>query len=143
MPQKYKRTQVGFTMLAVMFGVILLIDLIMIITGLNIVATLVVFVLFVVAFLFSTLTIELNNGLLTASFGPGLIRKTVRLDEVQSCQPVTNPWYYGLGIHLTPNGWLYNVSGTQAIELTLHNGRKIRFGTAQPDKLCEAIQTWL
>jgi hypothetical protein len=143
MPQKYRRIQVGFSILAALFGAIVLIDLIMLFTGLNAIAMLVVFLLFVVGFLFCTLTIEVSNGQLRASFGPGLIRKTVRMDEVQSCQPVTNPWYYGWGIRITPHGWLYNVSGFQAVELTLHSGRKIRIGTDQPEKLCEAIRTWL
>jgi len=52
---------------------------------------------------------------------------------------VTNPWWYGWGIHLTPSGWLYNVGGARAVQLDLHNGRSLRVGTDEPERLCEAI----
>lgn len=50
-----------------------------------------------------------------------------------------NKWWYGWGIRLTPHGWLYNVSGLDAVELHLTGGRKVRLGTAEPAQLSRAI----
>jgi hypothetical protein len=89
--------------------------------------------------LFWSLTVELRPSTLRLKFGPGLIRKTIPLTKIQGCRTVRNPWYYGWGIHLTPRGWLYNVSGFEAVELDLTGGRHFRIGTDEPDKLCQAI----
>ena len=44
-------------------------------------------------------------------------------------------------MHRTPHGWLYNVSGTQAVEVTLRSGAKLRVGSEEPAQLCRMIQT--
>ena len=90
--------------------------------------------------LFSTLRIAIENGMLRARFGPGLIRKTVRLAEIASVRPIPVRLWYGWGIHLTPHGWLYNVSGWKAIEITLRNGHRFCLGTDEPEDLLKAIQ---
>jgi hypothetical protein len=77
---------------------------------------------------------------LCASFGPGIIRKKVRLAEIVRCDPIRIRWWYGWGIHLTPYGWLYNVSGFNAVAITLRDGRKIAFGTDDPHGLVDAIR---
>jgi hypothetical protein len=90
--------------------------------------------------LFSRLTIAIEEDTLRASFGPGLITKTVRLAEIASARPIPVLWWYGWGIHLTPHGWLYNVSGWQAVEITLRDGRRFSLGTDEPEDLLRAIQ---
>jgi hypothetical protein len=92
------------------------------------------------AALFSTLTIAIEDGLLRASFGPGLIQKKVRLAEIASVRPIPVRWWYGWGIRLTPHGWLYNVSGWEAVEITLRNGRRFCLGTDEPEDLRKAIE---
>lgn len=49
------------------------------------------------------------------------------------------PLYYGWGIHLTPHGWLYNVSGSDAVEIRMKTGKKYRIGTDVPEELERAI----
>ena len=73
------------------------------------------------------------------SFGPGLIRKSWPLEAVVSSKPVRNPWYYGFGIHRTRYGWLYNVSGFNAVEITLRDGTRCRIGTDAPEELNQAL----
>jgi hypothetical protein len=90
--------------------------------------------------LFSTLTIAIDNGMLRARFGPGLIRKTVKLAEIASARSIPVRWWYGWGIHVTPHGWLYNVSGWEAVEITLRNGRRFCLGTDEPEDLLKAIR---
>lgn len=92
-----------------------------------------------VSALFSTLTITIEDGLLRASFGPGLIQKKVKLSEIASIRPIPVRWWYGWGIRLTPHGWLYNVSGWEAVEITLRNGHRFCLGTDEPEDLSRAI----
>ena len=90
--------------------------------------------------LFYKLTIELDDQTLRASFGIGLIKKKVPVDQIAACEPIRTRWRYGWGIHLTPYGWLYNVSGLHAVAITLRNGRKFAFGTDDPGGLVDAIR---
>jgi hypothetical protein len=76
---------------------------------------------------------------LCASFGLGIIRKRVPIAEIVACEPMRIKWWYGWGIHLTPYGWLYNVSGLNAVAITLRNGRKLAFGTDDPQGLADAL----
>ena len=55
-------------------------------------------------------------------------------------EPIRIRWWHGWGIHLTPYGWLYNVSGFDAVAITLRDGRKVAFGTDDPDGLTTAIR---
>ena len=75
-----------------------------------------------------------------ASFGIGIIRKRVRLAEIAGCEPIRIRWWYGWGIHLTPYGWLYNVSGFDAVAITLLDGRKFALGTDDPHGLLAALR---
>lgn len=97
-------------------------------------------VLAVCAFLFHALTVEVSRNKVEAAFGPGLIRKRWRIDDIDEARPVRNPWYYGWGIRLIPHGWMFNVSGLEAVEIHLKNGKKFRIGTDDPHGLTEAIR---
>lgn len=90
--------------------------------------------------LFGSLTVSINEDQLMVSFGPGIIRKQFRAEDICGARIVRNPWYYGWGIRLTPHGWLWNVSGLDAVELDLKNNRKFRIGTDEPRELLAAIQ---
>ncbi len=90
--------------------------------------------------LFYKLTIRIENETSCASFGIGIIRKRVRLAEIVGCEPIRIRWWYTWGIHLTPYGWLYNVSGLNAVAIALRDGRKFALGTDDPQGLVSAIQ---
>ena len=90
--------------------------------------------------LFYALTVEIGATHLTFRFGIGWIRKRVPLAEIVEAQPVDNHWLYGWGIHRTPHGWLYNVSGWEAVEITLTSGQHLRLGTDEPQKLTQVLQ---
>jgi hypothetical protein len=90
--------------------------------------------------IFSTLTVSIDAACLRISFGPVyLIRRKWPLAEIASCAPVKNSWWYGWGIHLTPRGVLYNVSGLGAVEVRTTKGGMFRIGTDEPEQLAEAI----
>jgi hypothetical protein len=97
-------------------------------------------ILLVVAGLFSRLTITIDDDYLRASFGPGLVLRKIKVAEIDSCDPIRIRWWYGWGIHLTPYGWLYNVSGFDAVVVTLRNRRRVSLGTDEPAQLAAAIR---
>jgi hypothetical protein len=96
-------------------------------------------VMVVCLMLFHSLTVAVTDEAVQISFGPGLIRRSFRLSDIVSCAAVRNSWVYGWGIHMMRGGWVYNVSGFDAVELTFKDGRKARIGTDEPHKLSEAI----
>ncbi len=97
-------------------------------------------VLLLCMILFGTLTAEVTEDRVRVWFGPGLIRKSFPIEQIRSAQPVRNRWYYGWGIRLTPHGWMFNISGLDAVELELNSGRRFRIGTDEPQVLVEAIK---
>jgi hypothetical protein len=42
---------------------------------------------------------------------------------------------------LTGNGWLYNVSGWEAVEVRFKNGKRFRLGSDEAKKLVEIIRS--
>jgi len=69
---------------------------------------------------------------------PGIFRKTLSL---ATSRPSSNADEASgrLGIHKTSRGWLYNVSGFDAVLITLHSGKGILLGTDEPERLRSAI----
>lgn len=108
--------------------------------GWNPVSVIVEIILLVTAFLFYSMTVSVTKGELVIRFGPGLIRKRVPLSRIRDARIVRNPWYYGWGIHLTPHGWLYNVSGLAAVEVDYISGGCFRIGTDDPQGLVRALK---
>lgn len=90
--------------------------------------------------LFHSLTVEIDADYLMFYFGIGLIRKRIPLLEIVDAKPVRNTGAHGWGIHFTTDGWVYNVSGWEAVEITLTNGKKLRLGTDQPNQLARKLR---
>lgn len=135
----YRRTQLGTVTVVAVGGSALLAALIGAGTGWQ-PATVAVLVLLVAALgMFCCLTVEIDRRQLRCFFGPGPIRRTIDVHEIVSAQPVRNRWYYGWGIRLTPTGWMFNVSGLDAVELSLASGARFRIGTDRPGEVIEAL----
>lgn len=90
--------------------------------------------------LFHSLTIEVADGELRWRFGPGLIRKRVALDMIVSAEPVRTNVLEGWGIHLGRYGWLYNVSGFDAVAIKMKNGQHFALGTDEPEQLVMCLK---
>jgi len=88
---------------------------------------------------FGALTVEVSEDAIRLRFGIGLVRKRVPLQDVRSWREFRNPWYTGWGIRLGPGGVLWNVSGFDAVQLDLGDGRRFRIGTDEPAELVSAI----
>jgi hypothetical protein len=89
--------------------------------------------------LFHSLTIEISEGKLCWRFGPGWIRKQVPLDMIVSAEPVRTNVLEGWGIHLSRFGWLYNVSGFDAVAVRMKNGKHFALGTDEPTVLAAQL----
>ena len=140
MIKRYEHTQVGYLIIVAMAAVMVLIGVVLANVGINWIAIGVLVVIAVTLVLCCSLTVVIWEDELEVRFGPGLIRKRFKLNEIESCQVVKNHWYYGWGIRLTPHGVLYNVSGFHAVEIKLRTGKKFRIGTDVPQELEEAIR---
>ena len=93
-----------------------------------------------VLLLFHSLTVEVTDKTVHVYFGAGLASFDFALRDIESVAAVRNSWYYGWGIRITPHGWLYNVSGRDAVELRLRSGKRVRIGTDEPHRLVAAIE---
>jgi hypothetical protein len=139
---QYKRTQNGYLIIGGLLGIAIFLAITGIVAGRDglLIRAIIEVILLVCAIVFSKLTIKIDGESLEASFATGLIRKKVPLVEIADCEPVRIRWWYGWGIHLTPNGWLYNVSGLDAVAIKLRSGRKFALGTDDADGLTAAIR---
>jgi hypothetical protein len=81
------------------------------------------------------------NNYLEIKFGIGLLRKKLYFKDIRDCSIEKSPWYYGWGIRKIPGGWLYNVSGSQSVQLNMKDGKIYRIGTDEPKRLAEFIQS--
>lgn len=91
------------------------------------------------AYTFRSLTVVIDDYELRLEFGDGVIKKSFPLSEIANCKAVRTTPLQGWGIHWTGAGWLYNVYGLDAVELSLNNGKKAYIGTDEPDKLAAAV----
>jgi hypothetical protein len=91
--------------------------------------------------LFSHLTVIGYMNYLEIKFGIGLIRKKFNYQDIRDSSIEKNPWYYGWGIRKIPGGWLYNVSGSESVQLNMKNGKMYRIGTDEPKRLAEFIKS--
>jgi uncharacterized membrane protein YdbT with pleckstrin-like domain len=139
MIKRYEHTQAGYFITIAIVAAMVAIGIIMARTGVNWIAATVLVVLTVIVVLFSRLTVVINEEELVVQFGPGVIRKRFKLNEIQSCQAVRIPWYYGWGIRSTPQGMVFRVSGFDAVEIKLRTGKNYLIGTDVPQELEEAI----
>ena len=147
----YKHTQIGYLMLVVLLVVLVFFAWLQITaraeppsydSGTNLAITAIMaFILFILAS-FSTLAVAIDERFLKIRFGWGIFRKRFSLNEITAVKKVKNHWYYGWGIRVWfwPKMWIYNVSGFDAVEIVMRNGKIYRIGTDAPDKLETAIK---
>jgi hypothetical protein len=71
-----------------------------------------------------------------------MIKREYLLSDIERCTPVRNSAIWGVGIRMIPSGWLYNVSGLDAIEISFKNSRrKVRIGTDRPEEIAREVSS--
>lgn len=88
----------------------------------------------------SRLTVTVDGERVTVGFGGGLARRRFDLRTIDTASITRTSWLAGWGMRLTPSGWLYNVSGRDAVQLRLSTGRRFTIGTDEPEALLAAIE---
>jgi len=88
---------------------------------------------------FYAMEIVVKNNTIFMKLGIGVIKKEFKISSIESIKIVKNKMWYGWGIRWIPGGTLYNVSGLDAVELIIKDGRKIRLGTDDPQELYNVI----
>lgn len=150
----YKHTQIGYIMLVVTLAVLVFFTWAQITaraeppsvnSGTNLAVTTIMVLILSILASFTTLTVSIDESYIRIKFGYGIFRKKFHLKEITSAKAVRNHWYYGWGIRLWlwPYMWIYNISGFDAVEVTMKNGRVYRIGTNDPEKLEMAIKNML
>lgn len=143
MAVRYHHRQPGYVILGVLSGILLL-------TTIDVLTTpgppagaviLVAGGIALVGWLFGSLTVEVTDQEVRFHFGPGFWRRAVPLEHIVASRAVRNSPLVGWGIRYTPDGWVYNVSGLGAVEITRMDGRRLFVGSDEPERLCAAIES--
>ncbi len=137
--KQYKHTQIGYLLLTLYSIVVLFVGYLNIMTDFHPFALTGLIIILIVLWIFTRLTVTVDDRMIKIQFGLRIIRKVFLLKDIEAHRVVKNPWYYGWGIRFTPRGWLFNVSGFSAIELRMKNGKQYRIGTDDPDNLARAL----
>ncbi len=148
--ERYKHTQIGYLMIVITLVVLVFFAWLQITaraeppsvdSGTNFAITAIMALILFVLASFGTLTVAIDDQFLKLYFGWGIFRKKFPLAEIVSVRKVRNHWYYGWGIRLWfwPKMWIFNVSGFDAVELTMKSGKIYRIGTDEPGALEDAL----
>jgi hypothetical protein len=92
------------------------------------------------------LTVEVSPGKLSIRYMP-FLKKDLQPGDVnrtftRTYHPIKE--YGGWGVRWSRrNGWAYNVSGDQGVQLELDNGKKLLIGSRKPDELQQALELFL
>jgi len=89
--------------------------------------------------LLGTLTVEVDADGVRLRFGIGLVRRSVPAADIVRCEIVRTPVWWGWGLHWTPSGWLYNVSGREAVRIDVRRERSVIVGSDDAPALKQAI----
>ena len=138
---KYQHTQVGRLMLYVLLTVALLYWVILVLASFETtVLAIMLIILFIIAS-FVSLESTVDENYLRIKFGYGIYRKRFPLKAIISAKCVKNHWYYGWGIRYWhwPRMVIFNVSGFDAVEVKMENGKIYRIGTDKPKELESVI----
>lgn len=147
----YKHTQIGYLMLVVTLSVLALFVWAYITasaeppsyySGTNFALTATMALILFILASFTTLTTSIDENCLRIKFGYGIFARMFPLKEIASVRSVKNHWYYGWGarIWFWPYMRIYNVSGFDAVEIIMKNGKIYRIGTDAPNELEAAIK---
>lgn len=148
---KYKHTQIGYLVIIIIFVVVVFFAWVYIAasneptsvdSGSNFLVSAVMVLALSFLASFTYLRVSVDEECVSVIFGYGIYRKRFPLRDIASVRAVKNHWYYGWGIKWwpSPKMWIYSVSGLDAVEVMLNNGKRYRIGTDEPKELEEAIK---
>lgn len=93
----------------------------------------------VLGWFWSVLTVRVDDRQFSLWFGFGWPRRAVPLADIVSAEVTRTSFISGWGMHWTLRGWLYNVSGFDAVLVELAGGKTFLVGSDEPERLKSAI----
>ncbi|MFK7780126.1 MAG: hypothetical protein QM490_03170 [Candidatus Gracilibacteria bacterium] len=137
----YEHTQKSKLFLFAILSVIILFSFILIESKFEPFLFLFMGVILFIIISFISLTVIINEKYLKIKFGYGIFKKKFLLSEIKKVKAVRNHWYFGWGIRVWfwPYMRIYNVSGFDAVEIRMFDGKIYRIGTDEPKQLEEAL----
>lgn len=89
---------------------------------------------------FRSLMVSVTTTGVELAYTSGWPTKTIERASIVSAEPFRLPWWYGVGIRLTPKGWMWSVWGFDAVLLHLSDGKGFLIGTDDPEGLAAALR---
>lgn len=141
----YKHTQIGYLMIYVIISLILLFGIMLNQNDFEPIPMTIMIGILLIMISFTSLKVTIDSHYLRIKFGYGLFRKKFALNKILSIKTTKNHWYHGWGIRVWfwPYRWLYNVSGFDAVEIKMKNGKIFRIGTDEPQNLEQTLNQTL
>jgi hypothetical protein len=103
-------------------------------------AATIIVVLLAALVIFSTLTVRVTDRAVSWWFGIPAVGRRAALGDIESIVAIRTSIFEGWGIHLTlRHGWLWNVSGFNAVQITLRSGTRFAVGTPEPQAVIDAV----
>jgi hypothetical protein len=90
--------------------------------------------------MWGSMTVRIQDDELRIRFGLGWPRRTVTLSDISGVEITRTSFFDGWGVRWTRRGWLFNVSGYDAVLLKLRGGRNLLVGSDEPRRLKAALQ---
>jgi len=134
---KYKHTQIGYLIVVVILITCLFFSFILAQTKFNPVTFVIMLLTIFLLVSFVALRVVIDENYLSIKFSYGIYKKHLLLSDIIQAKAVKNRWYHGWGIRVRfwPFMCIYNVSGFDAVEVKMKNGKTYRIGTDEPKKL--------
>ena len=98
------------------------------------------FILILATYLFYALTIIGTDETIQVRFGIGLIRRTFIIKDIETVEPSRTSFWHGWGIHFSPDGTVFNISGYDAVRFTMRDGKRYIIGTDDRDRFMRYIE---
>ena len=97
----------------------------------------------VILLLFYKLTVQIRGSQLRLLYGIGIVEIVFPIEELIHVEAIRTPWWWGLGIRITPKGMLYNIQGLRAVRIEYISKGKHKsamVGSPEPEKLAQRLQ---
>jgi len=142
----YERRQIGWLTIVILFIVVAMLSVALALsartTDQQTAFNVAICICALVGGLFSSLTVRVTERDIAWWFGIPQIGRRVAFDEIASIVATRTNLMEGWGIHLTWwHGWVWNVSGFNAVEIVLRSGTRFAVGTPEPQAVIDAVQS--
>ena len=95
-----------------------------------------------ITLLFYQMKTEVQKQGIRITYGIGWVTIFLAMDRVDRTEAIQTPWYWGLGIRLTPKGTLYNIQRLSAVRIFYQVGtqkKTVMIGSKSPEQFARAL----